>query len=99
MATVQPRASRAADKMAADIQTLMDALGIERIAAAIAKALGLVEYDGAGNAVNIKPLKNNYFKKWGLPEADIVKLVTDLLRFNFYIKKHDYYFQYFENNY
>eukprot|EP01045_Picozoa_sp_COSAG04_P045920 COSAG04_NODE_16355_length_502_cov_0.637717_1_plen_34_part_01 len=34
MATVQPRASRAADKMAADIQTLMDALGIERIAAA-----------------------------------------------------------------
>ena len=43
-----------------------------------AKELGLVEYDGAGNAVNIKPLKNNYFKKWGLPEADIVKLVTDL---------------------
>ena len=52
-----------------------------------AKELGLVEYDGAGNAVNIKPLKNNYFKKWGLPEADIVKLVTDLLRFNLYIKK------------
>ena len=43
-----------------------------------AKELGLVEYDGAGNAVNIKPLENNYFKKWGLPEADIVKLVTDL---------------------
>ena len=43
-----------------------------------AKELGLVEYDGAGNAVNIKPLKNNYFKKYGLPEADIVKLVMDL---------------------
>jgi len=43
-----------------------------------AKELGLVEYDRAGTAVNIKPLKNNYFKKWGLPEADIVKLVTDL---------------------
>ena len=43
-----------------------------------AKELGLVEDDGAGNAVNIKPLENNYFKKWGLPEADIVKLVTDL---------------------
>ena len=43
-----------------------------------AKELGLVKYDGAGNAVDIKPLKNNYFKKWGLPEADIVKLVTDL---------------------
>ena len=42
MATVQPRASRAADKMAADIQTLMDALGIERIAAAeaLTKARG-----------------------------------------------------------
>ena len=37
-----------------------------------------VEYDDAGNAVNIKPLEKNYFKKYGLPEADIVKLVTDL---------------------
>ena len=43
-----------------------------------AKELGLVEYDGAGNAVHIKPLEKNYFKKYGLPEADIVKLVTDL---------------------
>ena len=43
-----------------------------------AKELGLVEYDRAGNAVHIKPLKNNYFKKWGLPESKIVKLVTDL---------------------
>ena len=43
-----------------------------------AKALGLVEYDGAGNAVHIKPLQKDYFKKYGLPEADIVKLVTDL---------------------
>ncbi len=43
-----------------------------------AKELGLVEYDRAGNAVNIKPLEKNYFKKYGLPEADIVKLVMDL---------------------
>ena len=43
-----------------------------------AKALGLVEYDRSGNAVGIKPLKKDYFKRYGLPEADIVKLVTDL---------------------
>ena len=43
-----------------------------------AKELKLVEYDGAGNAVNIKPLQKDYFKKYGLPEADIVKLVMDL---------------------
>ncbi len=43
-----------------------------------AKALGLVEYDDGGNAVHIKPLEEDYFKRYGLPEADIVKLVTDL---------------------
>ena len=43
-----------------------------------AKELGLVVYDDAGNAVDIKPLEKNYFKRYGLPEADIVKLVTDL---------------------
>ena len=43
-----------------------------------AKELGLVEYDGTGNAVGIKPLKKDYFKRYGLPEADIVKLMTDL---------------------
>ena len=43
-----------------------------------AKELKLVEYDRAGNAVHIKPLKKDYFKKYGLPEADIVKLVMDL---------------------
>ena len=31
----------------------------------------------AGNA-DIKPLKKDYFKRYGLPEADIVKLMTDL---------------------
>ena len=43
-----------------------------------AKELGLVEYDGAGNAINIKSLKKDHFKKGGLPESEIVKLVTDL---------------------
>ena len=42
-----------------------------------AKALNLVEYDGAGNAVRIKSLKKDHFKKGGLPESEIVKLVRD----------------------
>ena len=42
-----------------------------------AKELGLVEYDGAGNAINIKSLKKDHFKKGGLPESKITKLVLD----------------------
>ena len=42
-----------------------------------AKELDLVEYDGGGNAINIKSLKKDHFKKGGLPESKITKLVLD----------------------